>query len=346
MSGWAPPSAVKREHTVAPDVRAHYDVNPEQDKNTRLGSNILSLKNLNNWFKSIVMSKYARPHMCVLDLCCGKGGDLLKFHKAKVGFVVMADLSPVCVSHALNRYNTMTGGQGLFEAIFISGDCGLLPLAPRLPPALHFDLVSCQFALHYAFESEERARMLLRNASERLVSGGAFVATIPDANVIVKKLRSTPGLAIENSVFQITFDEAFAEKKLPKAQPFGIRYHFWLKDGEAKPVFAPEFLVHLPTLVRLAAEFSLELEWKCNFHDLYFDYCERVDEFNDYRALLHRMKVYLNGPMPPDEWEAAYLYMAIAFRKTGPPTPIRPKPHDNQRPRNKTEADIIVLGAS
>lgn len=47
------------------------------------------------------------------------------------------------------------------------------------------DLVSCQFALHYAFESEARARMMLQNIATRLKPGGYFIGTIPDANLIV-----------------------------------------------------------------------------------------------------------------------------------------------------------------
>lgn len=46
-----------------------------------------------------------------------------------------------------------------------------------------------QFALHYSFSEEARARRALQNVSSLLRPGGVFIGTIPDANVLVRKLR-------------------------------------------------------------------------------------------------------------------------------------------------------------
>jgi hypothetical protein len=48
-----------------------------------------------------------------------------------------------------------------------------------------FDLVSCQFAFHYAFETEQKARDALYNITCKLQPGGIFLGTIPNANWIV-----------------------------------------------------------------------------------------------------------------------------------------------------------------
>ena len=52
---------------------------------------------------------------------------------------------------------------------------------------MYFGIVNCQFSIHYMFSYEDRNFFL--NASNRLVTGGFFVCTHPEANVIVKKLR-------------------------------------------------------------------------------------------------------------------------------------------------------------
>jgi mRNA (guanine-N7-)-methyltransferase len=44
-----------------------------------------------------------------------------------------------------------------------------------------FDIVSMQFCLHYAFESESKARMMLENVTRYLRPGGVLLGTIPDA---------------------------------------------------------------------------------------------------------------------------------------------------------------------
>lgn len=44
---------------------------------------------------------------------------------------------------------------------------------------------SCQFCLHYSFESEEKARGCLDNVTARLKPGGYFIGTIPNAYWLV-----------------------------------------------------------------------------------------------------------------------------------------------------------------
>lgn len=50
--------------------------------------------------------------------------------------------------------------------------------------------ITLQFAMHYSWSTEARARRALANVSSLLRPGGIFIGTMPDANVIVKKLRA------------------------------------------------------------------------------------------------------------------------------------------------------------
>lgn len=52
-------------------------------------------------------------------------------------------------------------------------------------PSIQFDLVSCQFALHYSFETLQQAECMMKNISECLKPGGYFIGTIPDAYDLV-----------------------------------------------------------------------------------------------------------------------------------------------------------------
>lgn len=44
------------------------------------------------------------PHISVLDLCCGRGGDLAKYQKQRVAHYVGVDLSEELVIEARQRY--------------------------------------------------------------------------------------------------------------------------------------------------------------------------------------------------------------------------------------------------
>jgi mRNA (guanine-N7-)-methyltransferase len=42
-----------------------------------------------------------------------------------------------------------------------------------------------QFCMHYAFEAEEKARMMLHNVTTYLRPGGVFIGTIPNSRSLL-----------------------------------------------------------------------------------------------------------------------------------------------------------------
>jgi len=70
-----------------------------------------------------------------------------------------------------------------FDASFAALDCYTQPLSKAFSPqtfSVPFDVVSMQFCMHYAFESEAKARCMLDNVSRYLRYGGVFIGTIPN----------------------------------------------------------------------------------------------------------------------------------------------------------------------
>ena len=52
-----------------------------------------------------------------------------------------------------------------------------------------FDMVSCQFAIHYFFETEEKLKGFMTNVRDNLRPGGIFIATFMDGNSVEKLIR-------------------------------------------------------------------------------------------------------------------------------------------------------------
>jgi mRNA (guanine-N7-)-methyltransferase len=104
-----------------------------------------------------------------------------------------------------------------------------------------------QFCMHYSFESERKARTMLQNVTSNLAKGGWFIGTIPDANWIIKKVRSMPPgqHEIGNHVYSIKFEDIKDTKDGSKTgfTPFSCKYWFHLTDA----VDCPEYIVHFPT---------------------------------------------------------------------------------------------------
>ena len=90
------------------------------------------------------------------------------------------------IEQAQSRHGNSKGAR--FTASFFALDCYSHVLSDELPPVLletPFDVVSMQFCMHYAFESEAKARTMLRNVATWLRSGGVFVGTIPNARQLM-----------------------------------------------------------------------------------------------------------------------------------------------------------------
>ncbi|XP_021799945.1 mRNA cap guanine-N7 methyltransferase 1-like [Prunus avium] len=87
---------------------------------------IIHLKKLNNWIKSVLIQLYARRGDAVLDLACGKGRDLIKWDKAKIGYYVGIDIAEGSVVMTLDcRGNHVLGGlynkqDGIFYFVLTS----------------------------------------------------------------------------------------------------------------------------------------------------------------------------------------------------------------------------------
>lgn len=66
-------------------VARHYNARPESGQLARSRSAILHLRLFNNWIKSVLIREFVRGRaLKVLDLACGKGGDLGKWNKLAV----------------------------------------------------------------------------------------------------------------------------------------------------------------------------------------------------------------------------------------------------------------------
>ncbi len=100
-------------------VASHYNSLKEMGVQGRYESRIFHLRAFNNWIKSILISKFTSQGSKVLDLCCGKGGDLLKWQKANVCDLVGVDIASLSIEQAKNRY---TSQKFPFTADFFAGD--------------------------------------------------------------------------------------------------------------------------------------------------------------------------------------------------------------------------------
>ena len=270
------------------------------------------MRNLHNWIKSVLIDKYCPSGAYVLDLAGGKGGDLLKYTIKKIDHLFLVDIASESVKAALGRYNSSLEKwkhrkSHFFTARFMVGDCGIHDIWAHVNPMERVNFVSCQFALHYFFESENRIRSLLYNVSSRLALGGHFIATFPNSDRIVHKCRQTNSPIISNPIYSIKFDTDPSGVLVLKS--YGCAYTMWLQDCIDH---CREYLVHVPTLISLAQEFGLELVKYQEFPQIVHENMNNPT----YHSLLKKLQVLnSHGTIDSKEWQVTSLYSAIIFKK-------------------------------
>ncbi|XP_052441272.1 mRNA cap guanine-N7 methyltransferase isoform X1 [Carassius gibelio] len=326
-------------------VATHYNKLQECGLAERNKSRIVHMRNFNNWLKSVLIAeildkvKERRREVTVLDLGCGKGGDLLKWKKGRIDKLVCADIAAVSIEQCQQRYNDMRRrghpNDRTFSAQFITADCSRELLSEKLrDPELRFDVCSCQFVCHYSFESEQQADTMLRNACERLRPGGFFIGTTPDAYELVKRLEASDSDSFGNEVFRVSF------QKKGDYPLFGCQYDFSLEGV----VNVPEFLVYFPLLEEMAKKYNMRLVYKKTFKEFFeekvkdeknkvlMQWMQALEQYPpDERGQLasdspgeydHAKRIAASpaarrplGTLSKSEWEATSIYLVYVFEK-------------------------------
>ena len=337
-------------------ARQHYNSLQQINRHKRHESKIFNLRGFNNYIKSLVMSDFlgrlgplGRGGATVLDLGCGKGGDLGKWGLAKPAHLVCVDIADVSVAQCKDRYQERPN----FNADFIVADCSRDKLDDKFKEhgiqGIEFDLVSCQFALHYGFESQNQAIRMIKNAVSHLKPGCFFFGTIPNSNYLVKKYLSQsansspdsdvpPSSKFGNDVYYVDFLEP-GRTNFPL---FGAEYVFYL-DGAVQAL--PEFLIHFPLLEAMLQEEGCE----CVLAEPFIDYIyksrdesrdakshdpaspdvtdsrdddteevkcrNKSGELKDVSVVARTRGLNAAGTLLQQEWEVVACYMAFGFRK-------------------------------
>ncbi|ROW08438.1 hypothetical protein VMCG_03144 [Cytospora schulzeri] len=379
-------------------VRAHYNAVPERGRDWRkTDSRIKGLRSFNNWVKSCIIQKFAPDEdhtpgafergmssgseLLILDIGCGKGGDLGKWQQAPqtVELYVGLDPADISIDQAKERYRSMAqrdrhsgrgGGRGgqyrrpqprLFEARFHVKDCFGEPIEDieiirqvgftqsNISSDRGFDVVSMMFCMHYAFETEAKARQMLKNVAGSLKKGGRFIGTIPNSDVIGEEVRKfnekqkakaekaeedpkdeeakedgeteegeekEEGEAEEtaewgNEIYRVRFPGKTPEDGIFRP-PFGWKYSFFLHEAVEE---VPEYVVPWEAFRALAEDYNLELQYHKSFTDIWNT--EKDDP--TLGPLSERMGVRdrHGGELlvTPEEMEAAAFYVGFCFYK-------------------------------
>lgn len=327
-------------------VRQHYNQRTYQSKlqGSRTKSPIYKMRNFNNAIKYMLIGNWVKRRapqapLVLLDMCCGKGGDLNKCEFVGVDQYIGIDISDASVREAFSRYSqnkarfipqnpqskrSRDSRRYNFEACFATGDLFTYSvpeiLEKNFPGIIDglfpVDSVSMQFSFHYAWESEAKVRQVLTNITRSLRPGGTFIGTIPSSDFIRKKINDKQYIAertFGNELYRVKFEQDPPEDGTFRS-PYGNRYDYFLKDAVDD---VPEYVVPFETLRLLCEDFGLILKYKKNFQEIYsLEIPKYFSKLN--KNLIEGMK-RADGKygVEGDEKEAVAFYIGFVFEKAG-----------------------------
>jgi SAM-dependent methyltransferase len=142
------------------------------------------VRKLHNSVKRNLIMAYATKGSKVLDVGCGRGGDL---HKWKGCILTGVDPDADAIAEAKKR-STECGYDSWTE--FIVGDINAAPM-------ITYDIICYNFSLQYAFKNETTLQTTLRQISLRLKKGGYLIGVVPDASRISTPMKDRLGNTVD-----------------------------------------------------------------------------------------------------------------------------------------------------
>eukprot|EP00767_Chilomastix_cuspidata_P002070 gnl/Chilomastix_cuspidata/2191.p1 GENE.gnl/Chilomastix_cuspidata/2191~~gnl/Chilomastix_cuspidata/2191.p1 ORF type:complete len:383 (+),score=177.37 gnl/Chilomastix_cuspidata/2191:1398-2546(+) len=333
------------------EVARHYNLQQESSKKDvrREDTAIFPLRNFNNLVKSCLISQFGVRGSAVLDLCGGRGGDLFKYIKAlRPSYITIVDVALFSLMDAAKRYNKYLAmarrdpakviAPPPLDLVWADTFYHTLPehFTLRMNEGFEFSLASCQFALHYSWETESRARKLLENVAGLLAPHHYFVATFPSKEQILARAQVALEEAgavssIGNDFYRIEFSEELTPDRLEqiRAASFGVSYKFFLADAIDT---CEEYFVDLPVLKAIALECGLHLEAVVLFRDFEATFLNssgryyRPQHAHAFQSFNRRVEGGISlDAQSPDLREAIELYCAAIFvRQPRERTPALP----------------------
>lgn len=145
--------------------------------NSRKTSFFYQMRRFHNDIKRTLINKYAKNVNRLLDLACGKGGDIQKWRDNKIKYIVGYDINEKSILEGKNRLKEFNMEKNVkldiknlsIEILYGNND---------------FDVVTCMFAFHYFFENDNTFNTIISSIENNLKQNGYFLGTFFDGNCV------------------------------------------------------------------------------------------------------------------------------------------------------------------
>ena len=222
---------------------------------------IKQMRNFHNNVKKQIIHTVCNNRTSMLDIGVGRGGDILKWHNANIQNVIGIDLDSSYIQEARNRFENSTHSIKRRNYKFYEyngSDINVFLTENKL--LTKFEVISCQFAIHYFFKDQETLTYFLRQVSNMLNTGGYFIGTAMSGNKIHEflKRKDTNGII-------------YIKKMYETLNYIGDLIHVYMHGTLyfKEHSISEEYLVFEEKLIEECKKYNLKVISTSSFEDLY-----------------------------------------------------------------------------
>ena len=315
----------------------YFNVNARKDMSSK------SLADYHSFLKKNLIKSVSPNGGTLLDLSCGKLGDLNHWLDAKLNMCVGLDLNRDnlenvdngAANRVLNRMleyqnsesdevptllqnimliwadtskniNDSSAGKDILNKYYLDILKARVPVEDVSNSKLRkfygiadgnsgagFDVVSCQFSIHYFFENENTLSTFLMNVSENLREGGKFIGTCLNGNRVFNALRGEQSVERFNEgklLWKITKKYDSGQEMFPNTvEGLGMKVDVYFESIGSTTA---EYLVNTELLESMAQRYGLKLITLNSFGNKYPELQALKTSYGDAANMIPVLKEY------------------------------------------------------
>lgn len=298
-------------------IRDHYTAMASRDISAadRESMDTRAVKAMNNYIKACILDVSVRSQsastITVADIGCGRGQDMAKWMyactaaKKRIRDFYGMDLADMGAASLAYKYISVILDDNVHFSV---GD-----MSKRFEgvPDDSVDVLSCQLAVHYLFESEGMLQGFFAECARVLTHSGVLIMSYVDGRSVVRRCRNAATRDLNDTVvargkyYSISIDRRHLSARIPNV--YGCKYVFSLTDCIEE---LPEYLAHEGVLRTIG-----KLHGFTAGTSMYFDEAVRHFMTIPYLQLIS-MKMKYVGCDNPDAYDTANMYRFNVFSKS------------------------------
>jgi hypothetical protein len=213
-------------------------------------------RRFHNYIKDTLIEKYMK-NKNVLNIGSGAGGNIGKYKKHNVKQLVGVNIVNVEYNHNLSKMRFYKANNELYK----------IKNLIMKNKVTQFDVVNCQFAVHYFFKNDATLQNFIDNVKENLKLNGIVVITFMDSKLIMKLMNNK--LEYKSSVVEIKINK-ISNRITGNEIEVDLKGTKYFKNKKSK-----EYLVDSQKLINVFKKSGFELLENLNFKSFYGKFTDK-----------------------------------------------------------------------